>query len=156
MWCGYSKWKKRWAFSANIGFFDDRAKNTFWGKSKYSNFVGWVIQLFIIETFQTVLTFLSPISCPITKFSTVCETKHRSIHLSKISNMKYTILRLMWVQQRNNIKLSVLIQMNSRTSFYISGIFMISCIFLVTVKNFLVTVGLKRFYITQECVQWVE
>ena len=90
MWCGYSKWRKRWAFSANIGFFDDRAKNTFWGKSKYSNFVGWVIQLFIIETFQTVLTFLSPISCPITKFSTVCETKHRSIHLSKISNMKYT------------------------------------------------------------------
>ena len=32
----------------------------------------------------------------------------------------------MWVQQRNVIKLSVLIQINSRISFYISGIFMIS------------------------------
>ena len=32
----------------------------------------------------------------------------------------------MWVQQRNAIKLSVLIQINSRISFYISGIFMIS------------------------------
>ena len=90
MWCGYSKWRKRWAFSANIGFFDDRAKNTFWGKSKYSNFVGWVIQLFIIETFQTILTFLPPIPCPITKFSTVCKTKHRPIDLFKISNMTYT------------------------------------------------------------------
>ena len=56
----------------------------------YSNFVGWVIQLFMIETFQTVLTFLSPIPCPIIKFNTVCKTKHRSIHLSKISYMKYT------------------------------------------------------------------
>ena len=28
--------------------------------------------------------------------------------------------------------------------------------FLVIVENFLVTVGLKRIYITQECVQWVE
>ena len=46
--------------------------------------------MFIIETFQTILTFLPPIHWPITKFSTVCETKHRSIHLSKISNMKYT------------------------------------------------------------------
>ena len=33
--------------------------------------------------------------------------------------------------------------MNSRTSFYISVIFMISCSFLATVENFLVTVGLK-------------
>ena len=32
----------------------------------------------------------------------------------------------------------------------------ISCIFLVIVENFLVTVCLKRIYITQECVQWVE
>ena len=28
--------------------------------------------------------------------------------------------------------------------------------FLETVKNLLVTVGLKRFYIRQECVEWVE
>ena len=52
-------------------------------------FVGRVIQLFGIETFQTVLTFLPPAPCPLTEFSTVCETIHRSIHLSKISNMKY-------------------------------------------------------------------
>ena len=82
--------KKRLAFSANIGSFDVRAKNTFQGKSNYSNFVGRVIQLFVIETFQTLLTFLPPIPCPITKFSTARETKHRSIHLSEISNIKYT------------------------------------------------------------------
>ena len=41
------------------------------------------------------------------------------------------ILQLMWVQQRYIIKLSVLIQMNSRTSSYILGI---SCIFLVSGK----------------------
>ena len=28
--------------------------------------------------------------------------------------------------------------------------------FLVIVENLLVTVGLNRFYIRQECVQWVE
>ena len=60
----------------------------------------------------------------------------------------------MWVQQRNIIKLSGLIQMNSRTSLSISGTFMISCIFLVIVQNLLVAVGLNRFYIRQECVQW--
>ena len=92
MWRSHSKWKKRLTFSVNIGSFDDRTKNTFQGKSKYSNFVGCVIQLFIIETFQTVLTFLSSIPCPITKSSTICETKHRSIHLSKISIMKYTYI----------------------------------------------------------------
>ena len=53
-------------------------------------FVCRVIQLFRIQTFQTVLTFLLPIPCPIREFSTVRETIHRSIHLSKISNMKYT------------------------------------------------------------------
>ena len=51
-------------------------------------FVGRVIQ-FRIETFQTVLTFLPTITYPITEFSIICETKHRSIHLSKISIMKY-------------------------------------------------------------------
>ena len=30
--------------------------------------------------------------------------------------------------------------------------YMISCIFLVTMEKLLVTVGLKRFYIRQECV----
>ena len=44
----------------------------------------------MIETFQTVLTFLPPIPYLIRKFSTVWETRHRSIHLCKISNMKYT------------------------------------------------------------------
>ena len=56
----------------------------------YSNFVGWVIQLFMIETFQTVLTFLPSIPYLIRKFSTVWETKHKSIHFCKISNMKYS------------------------------------------------------------------
>ena len=36
------------------------------------------------------------------------------------------------------------------------GDFMLSWIFLVTVKNLLLTVSLKRLYIKQECVQWVE
>ena len=74
--------KKRQMFSANIGSFDIKTKNTF--EKEY------IIHLFRIETLKTVLTFLPPIPCPITKFSTVCETKHRSIHLSKTSNMKYT------------------------------------------------------------------
>ena len=41
----------------------------------------------------------------------------------------------MSVQQRNIIKLSGITKMNSRTSLYISGIFMLSCIFLLTVEN---------------------
>ena len=48
--------------------------------------------MFGIETFQTVQTFLPPIPCQVTEFSTVFETIHRSIRLSKISNMKYTII----------------------------------------------------------------
>ena len=84
------KMKKRRAFLADIGSFEVRRKNTFCRKSNYSNFVSRVIQLFRIETFQTVLTFFPPISCSVTKFSTVSETKHRSIHLSKITNKKYT------------------------------------------------------------------
>ena len=47
------------------------------------------VQLFGIEYFQTVLTYLAPIPCRITEFSTVCEATHRSIHLSKISNMEH-------------------------------------------------------------------
>ena len=82
--------KKKHTFSASIGSFEVRTKNTFWGKSNYSNLRRSGYQLFRIETFQTVLTFLPTITCPITKFRTVCKTKHRSIHLSKISNPKYT------------------------------------------------------------------
>ena len=52
------------------------------------------MQLFRIETFQTVLAYFPPISCSLTKFSTVSETKHRSIHLFKISIMKYTHITL--------------------------------------------------------------
>ena len=40
----------------------------------------------------------------------------------------------MWMQQRNIIELYGLIQMNSGTSLYIPGFFMISCIFLGTEK----------------------
>ena len=59
----------------------------------------------------------------------------------------------MSVQQRNIIKLSGIIQMNSKTSLYISGIFILPCIFLVTVENLLLTVGLKRLYNRQELYQ---
>ena len=41
-------------------------------------FAGQVIRLLGIEAFQTVLTFLPPIPCPIAEFSTVCEKIHRS------------------------------------------------------------------------------
>ena len=53
-------------------------------------FAAPIMLLFAIETFQTVLIFLPPIPYRITEFSTVCETIHRSIHLSKILNLKYT------------------------------------------------------------------
>ena len=59
----------------NTDSFDVKTKNTFWGNSNYSILVGRVIQLFRIETFQTVLAFLPPIPCPITKCSTACEKK---------------------------------------------------------------------------------
>lgn len=36
------------------------------------------------------------------------------------------------------------------------GDFMLSCIFLVTLKNVLLIASLKRLYIRQECVQWAE
>ena len=36
-----------------------------------------------------------------------------------------------------------------KDAFYISEIF-------ISVENFLVTVGLKNFYIREECVHWVE
>ena len=56
--------------------------------------MGRIIKLFRIETFQTLLTFLPPISCSIITFSSGSEAKHRSIHLSKITNMKYTHITL--------------------------------------------------------------
>ena len=77
-------------FRQILTLFDVRTNNTFWEKSNYSKFEGWVIQLFRIKTFQTALKFLPPFPCKITKLSTMCETKHRSIHLSKISDMKCT------------------------------------------------------------------
>ena len=46
------------------------------------------------QIIPTVLTFLPPIPCSTTKFITVFKTKHRSIHFSTISNMKYTHIAL--------------------------------------------------------------
>ena len=47
--------------------------------------------------------------------------------------------------------------MNSRTSLYVSGIYyMISSIFFSNYGQFVGNSGLKRFYICQECVQWVK
>ena len=63
--------KRRQELSVNIGSFEVTIKKTIWRKSNYFNFVGWVIQLLRIETFQTVLIFLPLIPYSITKFSTV-------------------------------------------------------------------------------------
>ena len=112
-------------------------------------FVGRVLQLFGTETFQTVLTFLSSIPCPITEFSTVCETIYRSIHLSKISNMK---CRHIAVDDGAAEKYYKVIWNNPDEFEDVSGIFMLSCIFLVTVENLLLTVGSERLYTRQQCV----
>ena len=69
-------------------------KNTFGENQIITTFLCRLIQLFGIEAFQTVLTFLPLIHCPITEFSTVCETIYISIHLSKISNMKHTQIKV--------------------------------------------------------------
>ena len=59
-------------------------------KQLIPRFVGHVIIIFKKQDAKTVLTFLPPITRPITEFSTVCETIHRSIRLSEFSNMVYT------------------------------------------------------------------
>ena len=89
-------------------------------------FVGRVIQLFRIETFQTVLTFLPTITYPITEFIPYVK---QNTNQYIFQSWSMCILLLMWVQQRNIIKPPGLIQMNSRTSLYISGIFMNPCNF---------------------------
>ena len=111
-------------------------------------FVRRVIQLLGIET------FLPPIPCPITKFK--CKTIYRAIHLSKISNMKYTGIAVDVGTEEKYYKAIWNNPDEFKMPLYISGIFMLSCIFLVIVENLLLSVALKTFYIGQECVQWVE
>ena len=93
-----------------------------------------------------------PIPYLITKFNTVRETKHRSMHLSKISNMKYTHItvdvgaaekyyKAIWINS-DELK-DVIIHLADFHDFML---------FLVTVENLLVAVDLKWFYIRQECV----
>ena len=50
----------------------------------------------------------------------------------------------MCVQQRNSIKLSRLIQINSRMSLYISGTFMLSCIFCSNLGKFVTNNGFEE------------
>ena len=73
-----------------------------------------------------------------------------------MSNMKYTHITVDVVAAEKYYKAIWINSDELKQVIYISGIFMISCNFLVTVENLLVTVGLKRFYIRQECFQWVE
>ena len=75
-----------------------------------------------------------------TKLRNVPETKHRSVHLSKILDMKYT-----------HITINV-----GATEKYYKAIWINPDEFkdvIIYLANFLVTVGLKRFYIRQECGQ---
>ena len=78
------------------------------------------------------------------------------MHLSKISNMKYTHItvdvgaaekyyKAIWINS-DELK-DVIIYLGDLHDFMH---------FLVIVENLLVTVDLKRFYIRKECVQWVE
>ena len=99
--------------------------------------------------FSNLQTFLSLIPCPITTFSTICETKHRSIHLSKISNMKYTHITVNVGAAEKYYKAICINPDEFKDVILNLGIF-------ISVENFLLTVGLNRCYIRQECVQWVE
>ena len=119
-------------------------------------FIGRVIQLFGRETFQTVLIFLPPIPCPITEFSTVCKTIHISIHLSKISNMKYTYIKDDVGAAEKYYKVIWNNPNEFRDVIRHLGDFHAFRHFLVTVENLLLTVDLKRLYTRQKCVQWVE
>ena len=131
-------------FSKYWLFVNYKIKSNYVENQIIPTFVSWVIQLFGIQTFQTVLTFLLPIPCPITEFSTYAKQYTDQYIFLKLQTWSIHILQLMLVQQRN-IKLSGIIQMNSKTSLYILGIFMLSCIFLVIVEN-LLTVDLKRLH----------
>ena len=59
-------------------------------KQLIPRFIGHVIQVFKKQDAKTIIKFLPPITRPITEYSTVCETIHRSIRLSEFANMTYT------------------------------------------------------------------
>ena len=82
--------------------------------------------------------------------------KHRSIHLSKISNIKYTHITVNVGAAEKCYKAICINPYELKDVILYLGYFHDFRYFLVTVENFLVTVGLRRFYVTQECVQWVE
>ena len=60
-----------------------------------SRFVGWIIRRFQRAHSQaTQMTYLPPISSPITEYSTIIEMFHQSRKLAKQSNMSYTHITL--------------------------------------------------------------
>ena len=64
-------------------------------KQLIPRFVGWVAQTVANKDEpKTIITILPPIHQPITEYSTVCETIHRSKKLAKSMNMKYTHITL--------------------------------------------------------------
>ena len=74
-----------------------------WKSARYLNsanqtnprFVGWIIRRFQRAHSQaTQMTYLPPISSPITEYSTIIEMFHQSRKLAKQSNMSYTHITL--------------------------------------------------------------
>ena len=118
-------------------------KNTFWGKSSCPSPHKLGYSVICDRNFSNRTKFLPSIPCPTAEFSIVCET--RQINTSFLNSKHEAYYRVTWINP-DEFR-DVIIQL---------GDFMLSCIFLVTVKNLLLTVSLKRLYIKQECVQWVE
>ena len=99
---------------------------------------------------------MPPIPYLITKFNTVREAKHRSMDLSKIPNMKHTHITVDVGTAEKYYKATWINSDELKDVIIYLGDFHDFMHFLVIVENFLVAVDLKRFYIRQECVQWVE
>lgn len=58
-------------------------------------FVGWIVRRFQqAHSKATLMTYLPPISSPITEYSTIIEMFHQSRQLAKLSNMSYTHITL--------------------------------------------------------------
>ena len=147
---------KRWTFAASIGSLEVRKKNTFWEESNYSHHRRSRDSVVWDKTFLTVLAFLPLTPCPIARFSTVYETIQRSIHRSKISNIKYTYITVDVGAEEKYYKVIWSNPDQFKDVIVHLGGFHAFIHFLVTVENVLQTVGLKRLYTRRECVQWVE
>ena len=78
------------------------------------------------------------------------------MHLSEISNMKYKHITVDVGAAEKYYKAIWINSDELKDVIIYLGDFHDFMHLLVTVENLLVTVDLKRFYIRQECVQWVE